>query len=131
MEEFINPIIEWLGETHGSRDTYGWIAAVGIIVSIVGSIEAATYTEKKKKLRAEKSKVAEDKKLSATIVTFSENQPMRQVAIISREKSFFIVTVKTLADSQPEEKVSNPLSSIDEVEEYLLKNTKFILADFK
>jgi len=131
MDQIINQIIEWLGQTHGSRDTYGWIYVLGIGMSIWGSIKAKEYVAQRKALHAAKAESSKEKKLSASLYTKESGTDVLYTATLSSNNNKFLIRVVKQSFGSSEPVVEEAVSSMEEAASFLRANTKFILADFK
>jgi len=131
MDQIINQITEWLGQTHGSRDTYGWIYVLGIGMSIWGSIKAKEYVAQRKALHAAKAESSKEKKLSASLYTKESGTDVLYTATLSSNNNKFLIRVVKQSSGSSEPVVEEAVSSMEEAASFLRANTKFILADFK
>ena len=131
MDQIINQIIEWLGQTHGSRDTYGWVYVLGIGMSIWGSIKAKEYVAQRKALHAAKAESSKEKELSASLYTKESGTDVLYTATLSSNNNKFLIRVVKQSFGSSEPVVEEAVSSMEEAASFLRANTKFILADFK
>ncbi len=131
MDQIINQIIEWLGQTHGSRDTYGWVYVLGIGMSIWGSIKAKEYAAQRKALHAQKAESSKENELSASLYTKESGTDVLYTATLSSNNNKFLIRVVKQKSGSSEPVVEEAVSSMEEAASFLRANTKFILADFK
>ena len=120
-----------MGQTHGGRDTYGWVYVLGIGMSILGSIKAKEYAAKRKALHAQKAETSKEKELTASLYTNEHGANIKYTATLSNNNGKFLIRVIKQKSGNLELVVEETVSTMEEAASFLRANTKFILADFK
>jgi len=125
--EFFDPIIDFLGERRGLLQKYNWQIAFGIVASVLAAIAAKERAKKWRKLKDDHRETMLEKPLQAAVFSTEEEQEVRYSATISSCTSGFRLRVERDAHVILDEVVP----SLDETEEFLRANTRFILTDFQ
>ena len=127
--EFLDPIIDFLGERQGLRRN--WQYVFGVVVSIMGALAAREYARKWRKLKGDHDGRLLTKPLTATVISTEKQGEIRYDAEITAVDDGYRVTIVKEGGLCPGQIVDHSLASLDDVERFLRANTKFILADFR
>src|SRR5690242_19241669 len=124
-------VIDALNQEYGSRKISGWMYLIGAIVSILGAISAKELVRKNKALKQSIGENLKTKILRATIFSQEENLTVEYLGQIMQDADGYRLTIESRNNGNTTIVADILKPSLDEVSEYLLSETKFILADFK
>lgn len=126
LNHFLQPILDWLSTDHG-RMRYGWVTVLEVACGIGGTLVAREIITKRAALKKRVTDQLFDRPLVATIVRTDEGKSTKLQARLERTSAGYVVTVQDgLGDSRQE-----TMGTIEEVAQFLERNTSFRLSDFK
>jgi hypothetical protein len=133
MNQFIAPIIDWIGSTHGHgrHEYYGWIIIIIIATSIANKSALKELLLNNKLLRQKLKENLNEKALSATIFSEENNQTIKYIGSITKEDSGYRITIKTSLPLEEKIILNEIIESLDTADFFLRNNSKFILSDFR
>ncbi len=131
MEEFLFTINEWMSQTYGRNDTYGWVYVLLFIASVFGGFQAKELVKKRSSLRQKQIQTARKRDLEAVLVTEEDGKEVKYLGVISRSANSLAVTIRKETEEESETVVNQTAETMEEVSDFLRQKTKFILADFK
>src|SRR5690554_5741474 len=125
MHEILNPILEWLSTEHESsyRSGYGWMRGVVVVTFGGGLLETNELSSSKRSLKEEISRQLSDRCLVAKIFASGT----ATTAKLQKNDNSYVVTI--YGSDIPEEERRWECCSIDEVENFLERETVLRLSD--
>jgi hypothetical protein len=129
--EFLDPIIDFLGERRGLLQKYNWQIAFGIVASILAALTAKERAKKWRKLKDDHRETMLEKPIQATVFSTEEEGEVRYSAFISSCTGGFRATVERDGDRGAQVVLDEVVPSLDEMEVFLRENSRFILTDFQ
>ena len=125
--EFLDSVIDFLGERQGILRQYNWQIAFGIVAGILAAIAARERAKNWSKLKDRHRDKMRQEPIRATVVFAEAGREVRYFGSISSCTTGFCVFVEQ--DGHPV--LDEVITSLDETEAFLRQNTKFTLADFQ
>lgn len=137
MEEVVSVIVEWLGSQHSFAEKswrsppYGWEWVVIVATWIGGWLTAQELRARKKRLGSQTTLALIDHELSATALVETEGGLTKHSARLKFDQQAYALVVKITSSTTTEKLIHEKLSTLAEVEAFLVSETIFILSDFK
>jgi len=126
MHEILNPILEWLSTEHGSsyRSGYGWMQIVVVVTFVGGLLKTNELRSRKRSLKEKICRQLSDGCLTAKIFASGT----ATTAKLQKNDNSYVVTI--YGSDIPGEERRWECCSIDEVENFLERETVLRLSDF-
>src|SRR5690606_3162073 len=127
MHEILNPILEWLSTEHGSsyRSGYGWMQVVVAATLVGGLFKTNELRSRKRSFKEKMCRELADGCLTAKVFTASGTAT---TAMLQKNDTRYVVAIYGSDISKVE--IRQEFCSIDDVEEFLEKETILRLSDF-
>ncbi|MCH9693460.1 MAG: hypothetical protein K0U72_03030 [Gammaproteobacteria bacterium] len=129
--EFLDSLIEFLGERSGLFEKYNWQRVFVFFMAISALLAAREYAKKVRKLKDGQRNALGYKALNAIIISTEDEFDVRYSANISSSGTGFRVTIVRGDEPNVESVLNREFLSLDEIEKFLRENTKFLLSDFE
>jgi len=131
MYEYLQAIWEILDYRIGRHDTPVWMYFVYPIIAYIGFIKAKEIITKRKALREAKKEKLSERDLKATLYSEEHDGTVEYNGTISSIDSNYHLHIVEKKNGGSIVVVDTKKNTLDEVADYLRRETKFILADFK
>lgn len=109
----------------------GWLYLTSGITSVVAAISARDLSKKRKALSNAKKQRLHTQVLRARLFSQEDGKTVEYNDLLKKEEDNYRLVIETINNGKSKVVTDTLKSSLDEIAEYLRRETKFILADFK
>lgn len=125
----IQAILDELAEGYGRHDTPGWLIIAALIITFAGSLSAREIFRKHQASIERKKESLRVTNLKASLLSTESDEEVRYEAAIVQQNDTYKLSVMRIDVSEP--LIDKEFMTLEELDNYLRINTKFVLTDFK